>query len=286
MSNNIGLPNATVGTFQLNLNYDWNNLQRLKSGSQTLSDDTRQRETHTLLLESGYAFSDQFSVDLLVPFIQQERTISTLNVLDEEATRGIGDIVILPKYTFKDALTIGLGVKLPTGRSNFLNDRQIALPADLQPGSGALDGILFVAYERYSTKRPSLGFFANTIFRNTGTNDSYFANTSYQFGNELQTAVGVSDRFLVFGRPMDTSLRMQYRKRGRDFFEGNEFPGSGGDFIFINPGIAVPFSQKLSWQVNATVPVYAQVQDTQLSPSFQLNAGFSFKTNFKSKNSL
>jgi len=286
MSNNIGLPNADGGTLQLNINYDWNNLQTLKSGDRVLDDDTRQRETHTLMLEAGYSFNNQFSVDLFVPFVQQDRTITTFGTPDEESTRGIGDIVVLPKYTLNNTFTVGLGLKLPTGRTDFLNRREIALPADLQPGSGAFDGILFLAYQSYSQKRPSLGYFGNAIFRKTGTNDAYFAGTSYAFGNELQLAVGISDRFVIWGKLIDPSVRIQYRKRGRDFFEGQEFPGSGGDFVFVNPGLSIPLSTALSWQANATLPIYSYVQDTQLSPSFQLNLGLSFKTNFKSKNEI
>ncbi len=286
MSNNIGLPKADRGTFQLNLNYDWNNLNRLKAGDQRLNDDTRQRETHTLLVEAGYSFTKHFSFDLFVPIIQQERTITTLNAPDREVTRGLGDIVILPKYSISDALTVGLGIKLPTGESNALNERQIALPADLQPGSGAVDGILYLAYQRYSGKRPSFGYYGNLIFRNTGTNNSYFAGSSYAFGNELQLSTGISDRFMFLGQLIDPSLRIQYRKRGKDFFEDQEFPGSGGDFLFINPGISIPLSPKIAGQINTTIPIYSHVQDTQLSPTFQLNIGFSYKTNFKSNNTI
>lgn len=286
MSNNIGLPTASAGTFQFNLNYDWNNLDRLKAGDRSLNDDTRQRETHTFLVESGYSFSDEFSIDLFIPFIQQERTITTLSTPDREVTRGIGDIVILPKYTIHKKFTIGIGVKLPTGNADIADDRGIVLLADLQPGSGALDGILFLAYQDYSKTRPSFGYFGNAILRYTGVNESYFGDRSYEFGNELQVALGVSDRFVLLGRILDPSLRIQYRKRGKDFFEGQEFPGSGGDFLLINPGVSLPLSTKLSWQANATVPFYSHVKDTQLSPTFQLNVGFTFKTNLKSKETI
>ncbi len=286
MSNTIGLPSADGGTLQINVNYDWNNLETLKVGDEKLDDATRQRETHALLVELGYSFSKKFSLDLFLPFIRQDRTITTRATPDKESTEGIGDIVILPKYEVNDHLTVGVGIKLPTGRADFLNERGIALTADLQPGSGALDGILWVSYQRYHTKRPSLGFFGSGIFRKTGVNSNYFAGSSYQFGNELQLSAGLSDRFLLGSKLIDPSLRVLYRKRGRDFFDEEEFPGSGGDFLFVNPGISFPLGARFSWQLNASVPVYAYVQDTQLAPTIQINTGLSFKTNLKTNKSI
>ena len=284
MSNNIGLPSASVGTFQLNVNYDWNNLETLKSGDQDLNDNTRQRETHALLLEFGYSFTNALSLDIFIPFIRQERTINTFGTENFQRTNGLGDVVLLPKYTFNEQWTVGIGVKLPTGKADSFNNQGIALPADLQAGSGALDGILFLAFQQYSAKRPSLGYFGNLIFRSTGENDQYFAGNTYEFGNELQVAAGVSDRFLIGKVLLDPSFRAFYRKRGRDFFENGEFPGSGGDFVFLNPGISIPVGSNFSWQANVTLPIYSFVVDTQLAPTVQVNAGISFKKNLKSTN--
>ncbi len=286
MSNNIGLPSASAGTIQLNLNYDWNNLETLKAGDQDLNDDTRQRETHALLLEFGYTISKKFSFDVFIPFIRQERTITTFGQENFQRTNGLGDVVLLPKYTFNERWTLGVGVKLPTGKADAFNEQGIALPADLQAGSGALDGILFLAFQQYSVNRPSLGYFGNLIFRSTGENTAYFAGNTYKFGNELQIAAGVSDRFLIGRVLIDPSLRTFYRKRGRDFFDGGAFPGSGGDFVFVNPGISIPLGTHISWQVNMSIPLYSYVVDTQLAPTLQLNTGISFKKNLKSKNQL
>ncbi|NQZ77845.1 MAG: hypothetical protein HRT61_17335, partial [Ekhidna sp.] len=180
--------------------------------------------------------------------------------------------------------TIGAGVKLPTGNPDSFSEQGIALPADLQAGSGALDGILFFSYQQSPRSRPSLSYISTAIFRYTGTNEEYFAGNSYRFGNELQVSLAAADRLFVGGLVIDPSIGIQYRKRGRDFFDGGEFPGSGGDFLFLNPGISTPINQKFSWQVNVSLPLYSKVVDTQLAPTLQLNMGISFKTNLKSDN--
>ncbi|MEM9340244.1 MAG: hypothetical protein AAGA66_16030, partial [Bacteroidota bacterium] len=210
-------------------------------------------------------------------FIRQERTISTRATPDRQDTNGIGDVVILPKYSLSKGWLIGVGVKLSTGKANFLSNRAIALPADLQPGSGATDALFFTSYQRYSEERPSLSYFGNAIFRITGTNTNYFAGSSYRFGSELQMALGIADRFFLFGQLIDPSLGISYRKRGTDFFDSEQFPASGGTFLFINPGVSIPLTTKISWQVNTSIPIYTFVQDTQLAPTIQVNTGISFK---------
>jgi hypothetical protein len=283
MSNNIGLPGADRGSLQINLNYDWNNLKNLKSESSSLNDDSRQRETHSLILEVGYTISNKFSLDLFIPMVRQERTISsTSGFTDFDQTQGLGDMVILPKYVISDQLIIGLGAKIPTGISNK-TDNGIALVADLQPGSGAVDGVFYLAYSNYLGGRKSFGYFGTSIYRRTGKNKSYLGNSTYQFGNELQLIAGIADRFVISKFQIDPSIKFRYREAGRDFFNENEFPGSGGQFVFINPGVAVVLSKRVSWQINTSLPLYSFVNETQLSPTIQINTGLLFKMNLKQK---
>jgi len=285
MSSNVGLPAAESGVLQINLNYDWNNLQTLKSGDTKLDDQLRQRETHSLMLEMGYTFSPKFSLDLFVPGIRQERTIQAPNGGETfVATNGIGDVVILPKYHFGNGLIAGIGIKLPTGKSDHKSNG-IALPADLQPGSGATDIISYLSYQAPLGKSPTRSFFGSAIFRRTGTNTDYLNSTStYQFGNELQIMAGVSDRWSSLPIMIDPSIQVRYRKAGRDFFNDNEFPSSGGDFVFITPSLSFVVTPSFSFNLGASLPVYSYVNDTQLSPTVRLKTGISFQTHLKSKN--
>ncbi|MEP1095399.1 MAG: hypothetical protein ABJG78_09835, partial [Cyclobacteriaceae bacterium] len=247
----------------------------------SLSDNSRQRETHSLLLEIGYTVTRKFSVDFFLPLIRQERTIiSPLGSIDFDKTEGLGDIVVLPKYALTEKIIVGLGAKIPTGQSNKTSDG-FTLVADLQPGSGALDGIFYFAYSDYVNSRKSLGYFGNIIFRKTGKNNSYLGSSTYQFGNEFQLIAGIADRFVISTLQIDPSLKLRYRKAGRDFFDDTEFPGSGGTFLFINPGVSVVISPALSWQVNSSLPLHSFVNETQLSPTIQVNTGFLFKINLK-----
>ena len=277
MSGNIGLPSSERGTWQFTVNYDWNSLETLKAGSERLDDDTRRRETHSVLLESGYSITDRLSVDAFFSFVRQERTISQQGLAEDfTSTQGVGDAVILLKYKTKPGLVVGGGLKLPLGSANRTRDGGLPLNADLQPGSGALDYILYANFQREFTARPTLVFSSTAIHRFTGTNNEYLGSSSYSFGNETQAIVGLADRLLIGRTFLDPSVRLRFRKAGRDRFDGADFPASGGNFLFINPGLSLAMSSSISFQTNIELPIYAEVYDTQLSPTIRINTGFHF----------
>ncbi len=277
MSGNIGLPASDKGTWQFTLNYDWNNLETLKAGSDRLNDDSRRRETHSILVESGYSFSEKLSLDLFFSFVRQERTINQRGLAEDFTyTQGVGDAVALLKYSIYPRLTLGLGLKLPVGSSDRTRPGGLPLNADLQPGSGAWDQIIYANYTTSLKYRPSFTLLSTIIHRFTGTNSSYLSNSTYAFGDETQVIMGVADRILAGKLLLDPSLKFRFRKAARDQFDGQNFPASGGTFVFVNPGLSLPLTPKITYQINVELPLYAKVYETQLSPSIRVNTGFFF----------
>ena len=278
MSGNIGLPSSEKGTWQFTANYDLNVLETLKTGTTTLDDRSRRRETHAALIEAGYTFSDKWSVDLFLSFVRQERTINQRGFSEDFVyTQGIGDGVLLVKYSVTPNLTAGIGLKMPIGAADRLRSNGTFLNADLQPGSGAWDQVIYLNYTDQLAFRPTLTFSATGIHRFTGTNNNYFDNgitsSTYSFGDETQLIVALADRFILGSLIFDPSLKFRYRRAARDLFNDVAFPGSGGDFVFINPGLSYAINPKLSYQFNIELPVFASVTDTQLSPTARFNTG-------------
>ena len=101
VANNLGLTPQDVGSWQLNLSYDLNTLQTLKSGTQTLDDAARQRQTHSGLVQLGYNFHKRWSIETFVAYVRQERLITQFGQRDETSTSGIGDVVGLVKYKIR-----------------------------------------------------------------------------------------------------------------------------------------------------------------------------------------
>lgn len=292
LSSNLGLPPAEAKTLQLSMSYDLNVLETLKTGTTVLDDDSRTRKTISYLAEIGYSFNRRFSVDVLFSFVRQERIINQFGREDFDFTEGIGDLVVLAKYTLLSTtdqntnLTIAAGAKLPTGRSDMRDTRGLTLNADLQPGSGAWDGILWGQFSHNISFRPSMSFSVVSTYGLRGVNNSYLGSQAYQFGNELQLIGGLSDRIFWGNSLLDPALMFRYRQVAPDKQNGQTVPSTGGEWLFINPGVTYWLNKNMSVNGNVELPLIANITGTQVSPSYRLNFGLYYSIPIKDNNSL
>ncbi len=290
-ANNLGLPKAEAKTIQFSLNYDLNALNTLKTGTKKLESATRSRLTHTLMLQAGFSITERISFDLFVPWVRQEREIRFLgNVSDFTTTTGIGDLVALGKYNLwnnkeKGNLGIALGLKLPTGSSTEVNNNNLQLNADLQPGSGAFDQILILEYQRQLNARPSTTLFSRATVTQKGINDNYLGDNTYQFGLEWQAYFGIADRILFKKQIIDPSLALRFRSASADQFNAEVQTGTGGRWLFLNPSISIWRGQNMSLTFSGDVPVYSYVVDTQVTPTYRVNVGVYYKFSLKKEQS-
>jgi hypothetical protein len=293
LSNNLGLPNEGKGVFVVGLNYDYNNLNTLNSGTEELDDDSRQRITNSVLLNFGYAITDKWSVETLFTWVNQTRTITQFKNENFTSTSGIGDAVFLVKYTLPDVLgkrtflNLGIGAKAPLGKSDILNDQGIQLTADLQPGSGAWDGLSWLSVSKGLNFRPSATLFATATYRFTGVNNTYLNNTAtYEFGNEIQSNLGYSDQFLLGITLLFPGLIFKYRKTYEDKINDIGIPNTGGEWIFVRPELGVQLSPKINVVSRVELPLYSNVVGTQLTPTVRFTFGITLKLKTKQVNIL
>lgn len=284
LSNNLGLSNEGKGSLQLGINYDYNNLNTLNAGSERLNDNSRQRITNSILANIGYSFTAKFSVETLFTWVNQTRTITQFNNENFTETKGIGDAVILLKYTFPNlfknntTLNIGLGSKIPLGKSDIVSNQGIQLTADLQPGSGAFDGIGWLSLAKQLSFRPTATFSSSVTYRFTGVNNSYLNNTStYEFGNVLQANISYVDEFLVHKTLINPGLVIKYRKSTVDKINNSIIPNTGGEWLFARAELTIQLSQNLSFTNKLEVPLYSYVDGTQLTPTSRFTTGFTYK---------
>ena len=284
LSGNIGLPAGEIGSWQIAMTYDLNTLKTLNSGSEKLDDRLRERRTHSVLLETGYTFSSKWSADLFLSYIRQERHIFTFADTQSTITNGLGDAVVLIKYRITNperaaTWVIAAGPKIPLGNTDKTNNNGISLTADLQPGSGSWDGIIWSSFDYPLSFRKSLRFSATSTWKISGKNNDYLGSIVYQFGNEYQLALGLADRIVIGSTIIDPSIRVQYRKVGRDINDNQEIEATGGEWIFIMPGVSVPLSQFLAFNFTTSLPIYSFVNNTQLTPTNRYTVGLFFKIN-------
>lgn len=283
LSNSIGLEVSEKGTLQIGLNYDYNNLNTLNSGSETLDDNARLRITHSTLLNVGYSITNHLSIEGLFTWVNQRRKITQFDNENLDQSSGIGDAILLAKYNFNNGigqdsdLGIGIGTKIPLGSSTETNALGITLNADLQPGSNAWDIIYLIQASKRFKFRPSLTFSSRLIYRDTGINNSYFETSTYRFGNEFQAYLGASDQFVLFKTLFNPSLTFKYRDARIDEIGGFELNNTGGNWLFIIPNISFNLTPDIVFSTKVELPIYSYVDGTQLTPTYRITAGVLIK---------
>lgn len=282
ISNNIGLSILDKGTSQIGINYDYNYLNTLNSGTEKLDDNSRLRVTHSVLLNLGYAFTNKLSFEGLFTWVNQRRRITQFGNENLDLTSGVGDAILLVKYSFANAIgknsavNIGLGTKIPIGSTTKTNEQGITFNADLQPGSNTWDVLYWSLISKNFHARPSLNIFSRIIYRSTGTNNSYLGDITYKFGNEFQTYIGLSDQFMFFKTLSTPSISFKYRKVDQDEVGGFNIESTGGKWVTIIPNFSINITPKIVFTTTAEIPIYSNVDGTQLTPTYRLTSGLFF----------
>lgn len=142
-------------------------------------------------LVGRYRIGSRFQVQAFIPFVHNQKTDSVTTSI-----QGLGDIVVLGNYVFVDNMdsltrkfrnagTIGLGVKAPSGQFFKLGFDEV----NMMPGTGSTD---FIANVNYALQYRNFGLQNESAFTYK-TENKY----KYQFGNALSTSQVVYYRWRV-----------------------------------------------------------------------------------------
>lgn len=263
----------------MELSYDLNYLATLKDGTEIYSDETRRRITQSILLKTGYSLNNWIAVDALFSFVSQGRKISHLEEVNEVKTNGIGDAVVITKFTLSSLssngteIQLGVGPKIPLGRSDLTDDRGITLNADLQPGSGSWDMITWGYFLRQLRSRPTTTISARIVGRINGANKEYLGVQTYRFGNSIQLYLGVGDQVILGNEIISPSISVRYRKALPDRINGHFLDNTGGLWINIIPAISWHFRQNTIINIIPEIPIFSKVEGIQLTPTFRAQIG-------------
>lgn len=264
---------------QLSFSYDFNSLQSVFEGSKKLNDNLRERTTHSSLFEFSYGFTDKFTLTALFTFANQRRRVtSSLGSQNLISSFGFGDGVILLKYELisqtlldQNQLAVGLGPKIPLGQSDK-TDNGILLPADIQPGSGSWDIILWAFYSHGFMPSMPLNLFFTSSYKINSENKR-FANSEsgYKFGNEFVSTIGAGYRTDLF---FDASLSFRFRTTTNDKFDNENVPNTGGYWLYVIPGLNLKIIEQLTLRLAAQVPLYRYLKGTQLTTTYSMSGSF------------
>ena len=231
-------------------------------------------------LTGVHALTRDLSLALSLPIVQK-----TLNFTAPDGWRatirssGIGDLSLVGAYRFyrrdvprgSTQFSFIGGLKFPTGSSTQTDSDVPALtggtstriPRDLQPGTGSVDGIVGVGGFQNFDRLSFYGSLQGKL--NTEADGFKFGNRlHYDFTTEY---VLFKERNLL----LNLELNGVYEARAKE--RGNDVPNSGGNSIFISPGIQYLPIPQLVLQGSVQLPILQDLKGTQLGTDFSVVVG-------------
>lgn len=164
------------------------------------------------------------------------------------------------------------GVKFPLGDDDeFGNGGRRSLEPSLQPGSGAFDYMVGVAYSRWLTSHLSLDTSAQYTFRTR--HDHYEIGDRYDMGTALSYRLTeASSDFPQWSVVMEGNLRdLQKNDEG-----GSKVPNSGGTAYFLSPGVRLGLCDGLTLRLAVPVPVIQELNDEQQETDYKVTTGVTY----------
>ncbi len=233
----------------------------------------------TLSVEGGYWFN---------------KTQIGINHKDTNASSGIGDLIIFPRYTvyrsgvdgLSNELTIGLGMKLPLGSYNdSLSHVEpvsgttywVRKPLAVQTTTGSTD-VMFYAFYFHGNTGKNINFFANALYIHKGWNSlgerlGDFASIGLFASTNIYDMI--SGVLQVRGEWVD---QMQLTKETANYSVLSYDPFSTGyKKVFVSPQISYCYASALTMYVMADIPLYQYVTGTQIASQFQMSMGLSYR---------
>ena len=257
---------------------------RVQSRYKKASDDptTLDRETKTLTVPVTvvYGFTERFAGIVSVPWVyRRHETLSGAERITRK-TDGVGDISLLGKYRIYTRDEVGVtsrlsvisGLDLPSGRTAD-EDARGKLPRTLQAGSGAVDGIL------------GLAFTHQTLDDEWDTNLTYQWNNranDFEFGDVLKYTVAYQKRVLPWVLPeegMYQQLNLILELNG-EWQQKHEDPNgtvadSGGHTIYVSPGLQLA-SKRFVAETSIQLPVVQDLNGSQVETDYTVIASLRF----------
>ncbi|MEQ9403061.1 MAG: hypothetical protein RIM99_05705 [Cyclobacteriaceae bacterium] len=288
LSSSIGVAPEASNVFQSLLIADINYLSTFQRGTRKLEDSFRARKTTSLLWLNSYSFNERFSADMTISWVQQFRRVEGFGGnVDTETSAGIGDLVFLAKYKVYSSpksvssLYAGTGIKLPTGATDQRSNDGIILNLDMQPGSGSLDALFWLYFSTGISSLPSTSFFYSNLFQLTGRFDEFNRVQQYEVGNSLVSRIGATDNLLILNQLFDVVLEVIFRKNWKDKVDNQILPNTGGQWLFIKPGLTWVSSPSLRFNMGVEIPLYADVVGEQLTSNGRLVFQLIYKSGSK-----
>ncbi len=266
----LGEISALPHSLEIGVHYEFLRSAKMYNGTDLAEDPSNTRsEWQRVTMTTAYGVIKSLSVSAIIPYTWKTKIkdIASWGRVENSAN-GMGDITIFARYSpimrsfvnYRE-LSIGLGIKAPTGSTNEENFG-IRLLQELQPGTGSwdFDGT-FSYYQGYEQVDFVVGA-------------TYFLTTKhegYKFGNQFSYMLASNFHIRAY---LDLSLSFMGAWRGKDRVDqsgGGISEINGRNQIWFTPGVKVQIlPNRLGIQAYYEHPVYQHFIGTQLGSDFNI----------------
>jgi hypothetical protein len=276
---------AQPGT-TISLRYDYVPQTQLRSGSDVVDRSTiplptdREIEQHTynhyVTMAVDHALSPSWAIEVQVPLLSRPHSTITENESDISTSRthGLGDIRATARFQgFGGPGITGIqfGLKLPTGqfRQTFRSGPETGNDVDrgLQPGTGTVDAV--VGAYHFGKLAGAFDF----VLQAQGQ-IPLNSRADYRPGIAGTFSAGVS---YTAWKGITPQLQLNFRVAEKDHGLNADRANSGGEQLYIAPGVSAGISNHLSAFAIAQLPLYQRVNGYQLAPKYSLSFGLQYK---------
>jgi hypothetical protein len=272
--------------FRLDLRYEYIKQDQLRAGrDKTVPENNASREhdeqktlNRNFVATLDYAPNADWGVSAQLPFVHRDH-LHLQNEDDGSQTpeswhfKEIGDVRVLGRRRLSSGDTsTGLiaGLKLPTGKTDVVNEDGEAAERTLQPGTGTTDVIV--------------GGYGNTLFQLAETPARFFyqaqihapVNQSKGFRPGAQYIVDVGLAYPASGT-WSALLQLNTLVKDRDRGSAAEPEDSGGSFVWLSPGMSYALGRSAQLYGFVQLPVYQRVNGVQLTADRTASAGISVR---------
>jgi hypothetical protein len=266
---------------RLGLRYEYTDQNQLRSGSDKVApeglpgtiDETRTLNRN-VLASVDYAINPQWALSAQLPFIDRvhSHVDNTGPTVESWKLQGIGDLRFTARRQFglneNAAAGVLVGAKLATGSIKETNDGGVTAERSLQPGTGTTDALLGAYYYR------KLEGDATTLFAQLTWQAPLGERDNYAPGQQVMADIGLRYAFTL-----NTSglLQLNLHWKDRDSGTDAEPDESGGRYVNLSPGLTHLLTPRLQVYGFVQLPLYRDVNGTQLTADWSAVAGISWK---------
>ncbi|PWY56487.1 hypothetical protein DGG96_02275 [Legionella qingyii] len=196
------------------------------------------------------------------------------NIIDLGSSSGIGDTNFFSMWRLLDedkyptSLAILSGINAPTGKTTARDNYGILFSASDQPGSGAWTPFAGIIV---SKKFNNFSLSTNLIYTQSteGTQQTTIGSLfDYNFATVIELYKSEQDKLHI-----DGIIELNGEYAAKDHIAGLTDPNSGGNSIFILPGLRVNIHKDVSFYLGANIPLIQHYFGTQVNSAYGLTGG-------------